>query len=76
MSITNIFYQVKTQLYRNQILRNLNILSVHLPTIALGDIVLTSAAEHGGGQEISWSVGTPGAAHQEEVIFVSAAEQQ
>ena len=62
-------------LRRSQI--SLNILSVHLPTIALGDIVLTSAAEHGGGgQEISWSVGTPGAAHQEEVIFVSAAEQQ
>ena len=75
MSITNIFYRVKTYLRRSQIL--LNIPSVHLPTIALGDIVLTSAAEHGGGgQEISWSVGTPGAAHQEEVIFVSAAEQQ
>ena len=75
MSITNIFYRVKTYLRRSQI--SLNILSVHLPTIALGDIVLTSAAEHGGGgQEISWSVGTPGAAHQEEVIFVSAAEQQ
>ena len=74
MSITNIFYRVKTYLRRSQI--SLNIPSVHLPTIALGDIVLTSAAEHGGGQEISWSVGTPGAAHQEEVIFVSAAEQQ
>ena len=74
MSITNIFYRVTTYLRRSQI--SLNIPSVHLPTIALGDIVLTSAAEHGGGQEISWSVGTPGAAHQEEVIFVSAAEQQ
>ena len=74
MSIKNIFYRVKTYLRRSQI--SLNIPSVHLPTIALGDIVLTSAAEHGGGQEISWSVGTPGAAHQEEVIFVSAAEQQ